>query len=406
MQVLIYDLVLFFYRFGILLASLFNAKAKLWVEGRNHWQNKLSNFQWGKNKRIWIHCSSLGEFEQARPLIEKLKSQEPQAQIILTFFSPSGYEIRKNYEHTDAVMYLPHDTKTNAKAFLDLIKPDVALFVKYEFWFHYLDALKKRNIPTVLFSSVFRKEQLFFKWYGEFFRNMLQLFSKIFVQNENSKLLLQSISVASEVSFDTRFDRVYQVAQNRTQFPLIDKFKGNSKVLIAGSTWQKDEELLVQLINKNILSDYKFIIALHDIDLKRIADLQNKLSAKSVLLSKLNNENTSTAQIIFVDSIGSLSSLYAYAEIAYVGGGFNAGIHNVLEAVVYNTPVIFGPHYYKSEEAKDLLALGEAFSISSFTELKTAFQTASTKTNCASRKYVEERLGGTEKVIAYLGILC
>ena len=246
MQVLLYDLFLFFYRVGITLASPFNSKAKLWIEGRKDWQEKLQNLQSAKEKRIWIHCASLGEFEQARPLIEKLKSQEPKPQLILTFFSPSGYEIRKNYEHADVVMYLPHDTKANAKAFLDLVKPDVALFVKYEFWFHYLNELKQRDIPTILFSSVFRSEQVFFKWYGSFFRNMLTKFSKVFVQNEQSKQLLQTISIASEVCFDTRFDRVYQVAQNRKPFPLVEKFKGSSKILIAGSTWPRDEDFLAQ----------------------------------------------------------------------------------------------------------------------------------------------------------------
>ncbi len=402
MQVFLYDLFLFFYRVAIMLASPFNAKAKLWLEGRIDWQEKLQNLPSAKKKRIWIHCASLGEFEQARPLIEKLKTQEPKPQIVLSFFSPSGYEIRKDYEYADVVMYLPQDTKTNANAFLDLVKPDVALFVKYEFWFHYLNELKQRNIPTVLFSSVFRTEQIFFKWYGGFFRNMLTKFSKIFVQNEQSKQLLQSASIASEVCFDTRFDRVYQVAQNRKQFSLIEKFKGSSKILIAGSTWQQDEELSVQCINENILNGYKFIIVPHDIDLKRIASLQEKVKLKSVLLSELNNENALAAQIIFVDSIGSLSSLYAYGEIAYIGGGFNAGIHNLLEAVVYNIPVIFGPNYNKSEEAKDLLALGEGFSVSSFTDLKNALQTAYSETNHTGKKYVEERLGGTEKIVAFL----
>ncbi|MCX6200310.1 MAG: 3-deoxy-D-manno-octulosonic acid transferase [Bacteroidetes bacterium] len=402
MQVLIYNLLLFFYRLGILLASPFNAKAKLWIDGRKNWRSKLSNFQWGKEKRIWIHCASLGEFEQARPVIEKLKSQELKPQIILTFFSPSGYEIRKNYKQADVVMYLPHDTKASAKVFLDLVKPDEALFVKYEFWFHYLNELSKKNIPTILFSSVFRNEQVFFKWYGGFFRTMLTKFSKVFVQNEKSKLLLQSIAIESELSFDTRFDRVYEIAQNRKYFPLVEKFKGNSKILIAGSTWPRDEQLLLQLINENTLSGFKFIIVPHDINLKKIIALQKKMKVESVLFSELNNENALTAQILLVNSIGSLSSLYASAEIAYLGGGFNAGIHNVLEAVVYNIPVLFGPNYKKSEEAKELVALGEAYTVSSFTELNAAIQTASSKTNLLGKKYVEERIGGTEKIVAYL----
>lgn len=374
----------------------------MWIDGRKGWQNKLSNFQWGKEKRIWIHCASLGEFEQARPVIEKLKSQEPKPKIILTFFSPSGYEIRKNYEYADRVIYLPLDTKANAKAFLDLVKPDAALFVKYEFWFHYLNELSKKNIPTILFSSIFRNEQLFFKWYGSFFRTMLSKFSKVFVQNEKSKLLLQTIAVESEVCFDTRFDRVYEIAQNRKRFPLVEKFKSSSKILIAGSTWPNDEQLLLQLINENILSGYKFILVPHDIDLKKIIALQKKLNVESVLFSELNIQNALTAQIILVDSIGSLSSLYAFGEIAYVGGGFNAGIHNILEAVVYNIPVLFGPKYKKSEEAKELVALGEAFSITSFHNLKTAIQTMAAKTDHAGKKYVEERIGGTEKIVAYL----
>lgn len=402
MQVLIYDLFLYFYRVGITLASPFNLKAKHWIEGRKDWQKKLQNLPSAKRKRIWIHSASLGEFEQAIPLIEKLKAQEQRLQIILTFFSPSGYEIRKSYDHADIVMYLPYDTKANAKAFLDLIKPDAVLFVKYEFWFHYLNELKQRDIPTILFSAVFRNEQVFFKWYGSFFRNMLTKFSKVFVQNEKSKELLQSISIASELCFDTRFDRVYEVAQNRKQFPLIEKFKGSSKIFIAGSTWPQDEELLIQCINEKVLSSYKFIIVPHHIDLKRIASLQKKVNLKSGLLSELNTENASSFQIVFVDSIGSLSSLYAYGELAYIGGGFNAGVHNVLEAVVYDISVVFGPHYKKSEEAKELLALGEAFSISSFTDLETALQTTSIKNNHVGKKFVEERLGGTEKIVAFL----
>lgn len=402
MQVLIYDLFLFFYRIGITLVSPFNTKAKLWVEGRRDWQKKLLNLSAAKGKRIWIHCASLGEFEQSRPLIEKLKSQEPQVLIILTFFSPSGYEIRKNYEYADVVMYLPHDTKTNAKIFLDLAKPDLALFVKYEFWFHYLNELEQKNIPPILFSSVFRSEQVFFKWYGGFFRNILKKFSRVFVQNEQSKQLLQSISIASEVCFDTRFDRVYQVAQTGKQFPLIEKFKGSSKILIAGSTWQQDEEILIRCINENILMGYKFIIVPHDINSKRITLLQERVKVKSVLLSELNNENALYAQIVFVDSIGSLSSLYAYGEIAYIGGGFNTNVHNVLEAVVHNIPVIFGPNYKKSEEAKELLAISEAFSVSSFQDLKAALQTASVKTNHTGKKYIEARIGGTEKIVAFI----
>lgn len=404
MSILIYNLSLFFYRLGIHLASPFNPKAKQWLDGRKDWKKKIEATTLNAGKRVWIHCASLGEFEQARPLIEKIKlSPHPSStQIILTFFSPSGYEIRRNYEHADLVLYLPFDSKSNAASFLELIKPDLVLFVKYEFWFHYLTELKHRNIPTLLFSGVFRKEQVFFHWYGSLFRSMLCMFTKIFVQNNVSKELLKGIDIESELAFDTRFDRVIQVAQNRKQFSLIEQFKGNSKILIAGSTWKIDEELIVQCINENLLPGYKFIIAPHDIDLNRIEAFQQKIKIHSTLFSALNNNNAAQMQVVIIDHIGSLNSLYAYGDIAYVGGGFNTSVHNVLEAVVFDLPVVFGPNYHKSEEAKELLQQGEAFTVSSFNELKDTLTQNANKSSMFGRDYIFERKGGTEKIFDYI----
>ncbi len=400
MSILLYNISLFFYRLGIWMAAPFNAKAKQWLDGRKDWQHKIEAARLGSGKRVWIHCASLGEFEQARPLIERLKqsSESSSHQIILTFFSPSGYEVRKNYAVADLVMYLPVDSAANAVAFLDLIKPDLVLFVKYEFWFHYLHELKHRHVPTVLFSGVFRSGQIFFQPYGGLFRDMLQCFTKIFVQNSASQKLLMKIGIESTVAFDTRFDRVLEVAQSRKQFPQLEPFIGRSKLFIAGSTWLKDEDLLVQCINENLLPGYKYMLAPHDIDQERIAALQKKIKAKSVLYSALGPANADAA-VLIIDHVGSLSALYAYGQMAYIGGGFNVSVHNVLEAVVFGMPVIFGPNYHKSEEAKDLVKLDEAVSIATVDELRAAMQKGAKKNGVGGRDYVLERKGGTDKIL-------
>ncbi len=402
---LLYNLSIRFYWLIIYCASFFNKKAKLWIDGRKYWELTLEQVKPKHGKRIWIHCASLGEFEQARPVLEKLKAQSSNSkvQIVITFFSPSGYEIRKNYEGADLVFYLPLDTKANAEKFIECLNPDVVLFVKYEFWFHYLNELKRKDIPVILFSSVFRTNQVFFKWYGAFFNNMLKLFSKMFVQDNESKALLKSISIDSEVAFDTRFDRVHQIAENPKSFPAIEKFKGNSKILIAGSTWIEDESLIINCITQGIPKGYKYIIAPHNIDqdsIKEIDEILRSIHAETKRFSELTEANASEVEVVIIDNIGNLSSLYAYGDIAYVGGGFNASVHNILEAAVYGIPVLFGPNFKKSLEAKELLS----HHIDDYNSFKIALHRLSDERVRATlgqkgKKFIEDRLGGTERIV-------
>ncbi len=403
MSLLAYNLAIRFYWLGIRLAAVVNKKAALWIDGRSHWRRQLTSFNKDNRKTAWFHCASLGEFEQARPLIEKLKQEKPDYRIVLSFFSPSGYEVRKNYQGADVVTYLPLDTAQNAKDFINAIQPHIAFFVKYEFWFHYLNELKCKKIPTILFSAIFRKEQVFFKWYGTIFREMLQSFNSIFVQNEASQQLLSQIGINSQIANDTRFDRVYQIAQQRTTLPLIEQFKGKGHLLIAGSTWPKDEELLLHLITSGTLQDYKYIIAPHNIEEPRIAKLQQQLGTKAVRFSELKESNALTADVILVDSIGQLTAIYAYGTIAYVGGGFNSSVHNVLEPAVYGMPVLFGPNHTKSAEAKELITKGAAFCIRNPTDLTEVCNGLldSDKLNSsatAAKQFVEQHTGGTQKI--------
>ena len=263
-SLLLYNISIGLYRAGITVVSIFDTKAKQWIEGRKIPIPQASTG--AHQKRIWVHCASLGEFEQARPLIEKIKNDKPDTFIILTFFSPSGYEIRKHYKYADIVCYLPLDTAANAKHFVESIKPDLVLFVKYEFWYHFLHELKTRRIPIILFSAIFRPQQIFFKWYGSLFKSLLKNFTKIFVQNKESKLLLAGIGMDSEICFDTRFDRVEQIAKAARPFPLVEKFKGTKQLFIAGSTWKKDEQLIIALINSGQFKDFKFVIAPHNLN--------------------------------------------------------------------------------------------------------------------------------------------
>ncbi len=408
-QLWIYNLGIRFYYAGIYCASFFNPKAKFWIHGRKNWKSNALDLAAHTGKRLWFHCASLGEFEQARPVIEKIKAENPSSVIILTFFSPSGYGVRKNYESADLITYLPLDTKQNAKEFIELINPDVALFVKYEFWYHFLNELNQRNIPVIIFSSAFRKEQIFFKWYGGLFREMLGMFSKIFVQSKQSQDLLSSISIKSEVASDTRFDRVHQIAENHQSFPAIERFKIGSKLFIAGSTWQKDEDLILQCINNDLLKEYKYILAPHQTDRNRISALRKKIKLRCTLFSELTLLNAAATDVVIVDTIGHLASLYYYAEIAYIGGGFNAGVHNVLEAAVYGMPIIFGPHYHKSLEAIELKKLFAAFDVSSYEEFKNTLasltegdQRREIFAALKAKQYVKDNLGGTETIVDYV----
>lgn len=390
--------------YGLLLrfASLFNAKAKLFVEGRHHIFENIAQKVDADDEPIWFHFASLGEFEQGRPVLEELKSIHPQQKIIVTFFSPSGYEVRKNYAMAD-VFYLPLDTAANAKKFINIVNPKLAIFTKYEFWFHYFKELNSRKIPLYLISGNFRPDQTFFKSYGGFYRGILKFVTHFFVQNEESVSLLKSIGIEQvSLSGDTRFDRVYENAQHPKKLNDVEAFCGTKPVFIAGSTWPEDEKLLIDLAEKN--PNWKFIIAPHEIGANHIAAIESLFpnSIKySVLKSQISNLER---QILIIDNIGMLSSLYQYAKVAYIGGGFGAGIHNTLEAAAFGLPVIFGPKYDKFQEAKDLIEIGAAKSIHTSAELLTAFDhfKSNEQAATAAQNYVAQKKGATEMILKAL----
>lgn len=361
---------------GIRIAALFTPKAKLWVKGRRHILQQIEDAVSGKTeKRIWMHCSSLGEFEQGRPVIEAIKKDYPGYKIVLTFFSPSGYEIRKDYEHADYVFYLPMDGAGNARRFVQLINPALAIFVKYEFWYHYLDQLKKNAIPTVLISATFRPSQVFFKPHGGIFRKMLTCFNYLFVQDDTSAKLLSTIGIKDNVivSGDTRYDRVAEIAAAAKKYPLIEKFKEHDKLLIAGSTWPADEKLLEECLHA-LPDDWKLVIAPHEINGAHIKDIQDRFLTNGVLYSEMADEPAGY-KVLIVDNIGMLSSLYSYGEIAYVGGGFDkGGIHNILEPAVFGLPVFLGPIYDKFIEAKAMVSHQYAFPVSNATDFNSLLQ--------------------------------
>lgn len=421
LPVFFYTIFLILYRTGINIASFWNPKAKKWLKGRKNLLEKIKSAIIGEQgKIIWFHCSSLGEFEQGRPVMERIRAQNTRHKILLTFFSPSGFEVRKDYEGADYIFYLPMDSKRNTKQFLDIVKPSLVVFVKYDYWYYYLSEIKKRKINCLLISAVFRKDQLFFKWPGVLQRKMLHCFTRIFVQNEESKKLLTTIGFQNSiVSGDTRFDCVIEIADKFEPIPFIEKFIGNSKSIVAGSTWKEDEEVLQKVLTE--LNDYnlKLIIAPHEIHESRLDELE-KLFPRSIRFSNLarnaepgtNNKphnGGATGNILIIDNIGMLSRLYKYAYITYVGGGFTKdGIHNVLEAAVYRKPVVFGKNYKKYKEATDLIGYEAAKSFYNKDEL---FQILFTLLNdeedyrqkCqASGNYIWKNKGATEIILRYI----
>ena len=353
---------------------------------------------------VWFHAASLGEFEQGRPVIEQLKREKPETKILLTFFSPSGYEIRKNYAGADIVSYLPLDVPGNAWYFVNLVKPSKAIFIKYEFWPNYLLALQAENIPVVSISAIFRPEQVFFKDYGKWYKKLLLTFQHIFVQDKFSKELLQAHGINNvTVAGDTRFDRVYDLYQQAKQLPLIEEFvKGAEKVIVAGSTWPKDEELLVQYLRLH--PDVKLIMAPHEVHNSHIAEISKLLDGKFVRYSDATAENVKSTNCLVVDIIGILSSIYRYANVTYIGGGFGVGIHNTLEAAVYGLPVVFGTNYQKFREARELIAIGGAFSISNYVTLEAQFDLLLKDNNAGkiAGEYVKSNTGATEMILKLL----
>lgn len=405
-----YSLIIHLYAFFIELISPFHKKARLMRLGQ--WKtNGILREKIDRNaKYIWFHASSLGEFEQGRPLIEKIKAEHPECKILLTFFSPSGYEVRKNYGGADVVCYLPFDTPYRVKKFLDLSKPVMAIFIKYEFWDNYLSELKRRNIPVYIVSAIFRKEQLFFKWYGGMYRKVLSYFTHIFVQDDASRELLSKYGVTNVSVFgDTRFDRVQDVYKNTKQIPMVELFVNNNRsdnqlTMVAGSSWQQDEEVYLNYFNEH--PELKLIIAPHEIHKDHLMHIESMLKRPSIRLSEATEKDIKGKSCLIVDSFGLLSSIYRYGDLAYIGGGFGAGIHNVLEAAVYGIPVIFGPKYQKFKEARDLLQVGGAFSITDEKTFESKMEELSTyrdlleAAGAAAGDFVKSNIGATNRIIA------
>ena len=399
-MLLLYNLGIRFYFVLIFIASFFNKKAKLWINGR-----KKTDYQQFSDS-AWFHFASLGEFEQGLPVLIAYRSKYPDTRIIITFFSPSGFEIRKNTPFADAVYYLPLDTAQNARRFIDTINPSIAVFTKYEYWYHFFNELHQRNIPLYIISGIFRPNQVFFKWYGSLHRRMLGFVTRFFVQDKNSKQLLQKLGIDNvSVSGDTRFDRVWANAQNPKSFPEIEEFTKDHKTFIAGSTWPPDEEILTKLVSGH--PDWKFIFAPHEITEEKITRLIEQLpSGSAIRHSQLTTDYS--PQTLIIDNIGMLSSLYQYSDIAYIGGGFGAGIHNTLEAAAFGLPVIFGPNYNKFKEAKDLINLRVGFSINNESLLNKTFTLLTedeARYEAISKKikeYVNDHTGATEMIMGYL----
>lgn len=399
-MLLLYNIGIRLYFFMVRIASFFDKKARLWIEGRKN-QNFIPC-----SESLWFHFASLGEFEQGRPVLEQLRLLQPGTKLIVTFFSSSGYEVRKHTELADAVYYLPLDTGKNAREFFDAINPRLAIFTKYEYWFHFFNEAHKRNIPLYLISGIFRPEQVFFKWYGALHRKMLGFVSCFFVQDEQSKLLLSGIGIHNAaISGDTRFDRVWANSQNPKHFPAICRFKNGQHLVVAGSTWRHDEKLVATLVNQ--YPDWKFIFAPHEIDDDKIDELTSLLPAQAYLrYSELvAGKEAGSCQVLIIDNIGMLSALYQYGDIAYIGGGFGAGIHNTLEAAAFGVPVIFGPNYSKFKEAHDLVALRAGFSVQDELQLKGIMETlVDDPAFCRiagkkSKEYVSSHTGATKMIM-------
>lgn len=408
---LLYNIGIYIYNFAIHIAALFNIKAKAFVTGRKN--NPYQTLQSFKNdKLIWVHCASLGEFEQGRPLIEHLKKKYSQHKILLTFFSPSGYETRKNYAVADIVCYLPIDTPSQVKKFISHFNPSIAFFIKYEFWLNYISELKRRNIPLFLISGIFRKDQVFFKWYGSVFRKRLQWFSHLFLQNSESKTLLETIGISNTtISGDTRFDRVIEIAESNNEIKQIQKFKNDSCLLIAGSTWEEDVKLLKHLQQIHAFKEnWKILIAPHRTDNQSIIEIKNLFrTEETVLFSKYDSDKTSpSAKIMILDTIGLLSTSYKYATAAYIGGGFGKGIHNITEAAVYGIPTVFGPNHNRFREAVDLIKLKGSYKIKDANELLDVFRKFTEVNNfvkdagIVSKNYIYSNRGALQKITEHI----
>ncbi len=403
---IMYNLGIHLLAIGYQIAALFNEKARLFIAGRTGIFNQLSKSIKSTRNLVWIHCASLGEFEQGRPVIESIKEKFPGVKILLTFFSPSGYENKKDYDKADFIFYLPWDKPKNAKRFIEITQPVLAIFVKYEFWYHYSNELKKKNIPLISVSCILRPDQVFFKPYGGLFRKILSNFNHFFAQNQETVDLLARLNINATLAGDTRFDRVYEITQTAKEIGIAKKFKNDLKLFVAGSCWPADMDVLYPMINENP-HQLKFIIAPHEISESFIKNIENSISAKTVRYSQAK-ENVGDFQVLIIDNIGLLSKLYRYGEFAYVGGAFGDGLHNILEAACYGVPIFFGnKNYKKYQEANDLIMRGGAFEVADYSDLKTKYQALNNHPEnfllaCeVTKSYVKENLGATQKVLDY-----
>jgi len=402
----VYTIIIYLYKFIIWVASFFNKKAKLWINGRKNIWEKIKTLNIPENKKVvWIHVSSLGEFEQGRPLIEEIKKNFTSTFVVLTFFSPSGYEIRKNYQMADAVLYLPLDTKNNAKKFYEFIKPNIVFFVKYDFWYYFISEAHKRNIPIFLISAVFKEQNIFFKWYGSFFLNILKLFTKIYTQDEYSKYLLEKNKIQAEVAGDTRCDRVLEISETASVPSDVQAIVDKKTVVVAGSVWLEDVKRLTAVIKQN--KQVFWIIAPHCVESSNVNRIIDLIRMPVIKYSELkNNKNIAIhTNILIIDNIGMLSSLYKVAHIAYIGGGFGKGIHNILEPAVYAIPVIFGPKFHKFNEAVEMIKLNSAFFIKNEEDAIKIFSEFLQKeeyrkiAGIKAKNYVKSKSGATKYII-------
>lgn len=404
---ILYNFGIYTYKQLVNIASFRNLKARKMKQGHKEIFHYLAQNADPEGGYIWIHASSLGEFEQGRPIIEAIKAHYPEQKIAITFFSPSGYEVRKNYSKADLICYLPFDLPNNVNRFLNILKPKQAIFIKYEFWGNYLNALAKRNIPTYIISAIFRPSQIFFRSYGGYFRKILQNFEHLYVQDENSKKLLKDIGITKvSVTGDTRFDRVLEIRSQAKELPLIEQFSKEKFTLIAGSSWPKDEEIFIDYFNRH--SEMKLIIAPHEIHEEHIQFILSRLNRTTIRYTQADEKNIQKADCIIIDCFGLLSSIYRYGQVAYVGGGFGAGIHNVPEAAVYSIPVIFGPNHKKFKEAKELIIAGGGFSISKSEDFKLVMDRLLknkeflSKAGITAGQYIQNNSGASKKILKEL----
>lgn len=400
-----YNLGLILYAWAVRLAALRHKKARLWIDGRRDLFRRMRETIDPEARIIWIHVASLGEFEQGRPIIENLRRTHPEYKILLTFFSPSGYEIRKDYKGADYLFYLPLDTSRNARRFLDIAHPEIAIFVKYEYWLNLLRELRRRKVRTYIVSAIFRRNSIFFRPYGGWWRQALETFDVLFVQNEESKELLATLGFDNVlVAGDTRFDRVAEITRTAKRIDIIDRFKDDSRLFVAGSTWGPDEELLIRLINDN--PEVKFIIAPHEMDEGRIARIIGEVRGGTLRYTQCTSRTGyGSRQVLILDTVGILASVYSYATWSYIGGGFGVGIHNTLEAATFGLPVAFGPNYEKFKEARDLVTLGAARSVSDYAQLREWFtplrdnEVFLQKTSRIAKDYTTRHQGATSIII-------